>query len=163
GDTLHGAADRDRLRRGDRVERGVGDRLHESEPEERGRLPLAGTVLSVGEPETRRVADRQGGRERGAGRLLLLTGRLRAARRRDLTPDGRRGDAVREDREGALLLRAEPQDVVVREDVQRTAARILPDAHLVDERAGSADRRLEVTGSARLAVENRATPRDSLP
>ena len=56
----------------------------------------------------------------------------------------------------ALLLRAEPQDVVGREDVHRAARGVLPDAHLVDGSSRPAQGGLEVTAAARAGVEDRS-------
>ena len=81
---------------------------------------------------------------------------------RDLAAERRGLDAGREDRHLALPLRAEAQDVVRREDVQRTAGGVLSDAHLVDRAARAAEGGLEVTAAARARVEDRPDRRQPL-
>src|SRR5262249_50886610 len=115
---LHRAPDGKGLAVGDRGERPVRDRLDQAESEERSRLALRGAVVSGPEAPARRVADRERRGEGGSRRLLLLAGRLLAARMGDLAAERRRLDTGGEDRHAALVLGTQAQDVVVREDVE---------------------------------------------
>src|SRR4029077_3974553 len=78
-----------------------------------------------------------------------------AARMRDLAAERGCLQAARENRHSPLVLWTGAQDVVVREDMDRAACRVVADADLVDEASGAAERGLEVTPPARAAVEDR--------
>src|SRR5262249_11280547 len=135
GNPLDHAADGSWLGGGDGVEGGIGDRLDETEAEQRRRLALGGTVRAARKRPAGGIADLEGGGEGGAGRLFVLAGGREAVRRCDLAPERGRLDAVREDGERSLRLRSQAQDVVAREDVERSAGRVVPDADLVDRPA----------------------------
>src|SRR5262249_35476411 len=138
------------------------DRFDEAEAEQRRRLAFGGAVRAARKRAAGGIAYVECGGEGGAGRFFGLAGGPGAVRRRDLAAERGRLDAAREDGERSLRLGSQAQDVVAREDVERPAGRVVPDADLVDRAARSTEGGLEMAAPARAAVEDGSELRQAL-